>query len=138
MHAAQQSEAGLEGAASGLLSALSVLLPTAGRLPCLEEPCSLARVGSSVPCLQCWFQPWLTRVRARPCYPPLQDVRPRNCLQLQTVRPTGTRAKLLPQGRGICHPALSARFGGSLCPLRLFQMPQALEGLPGTLGEPPC
>lgn len=68
--------------------------------PVCGEPSSLGcgqRAGSCGPCLQCLFQPWLTRVRARPCHPPLQDVRPRNCLQLQSAGPqpwlpTGTRA----------------------------------------------
>lgn len=68
-----------------------VLLPPSGRLSLCSEPSSRGcgqGVGSGGPCLQRLFQPWLTRVRARPCYPPLQDARPRNCLQLQTARPS--------------------------------------------------
>lgn len=76
----------------GLGSARQVLLPTPGCLGmCAVSPLTQAvgcgqGAGSRGPCLQHLFQPCLTRVRARPCYPPLQDARPHNCLQLQTAR----------------------------------------------------
>lgn len=51
----------------------------------LSSPGCGPPVGSGGPCVQRLSQPWLTRVRARPCYPPSQDARPHNCLQLQTA-----------------------------------------------------
>lgn len=125
MHAPRESgQQAWWGDRRGPGGARPVLLPTSGRLAlCAVSPLPRAVGRDGAPCLQCLFQPWLTRVRARPCRPPLQDVRPRNCLQLQSASPqprlpTGTRA-----------PASSARLGAP------WGLQGTLTGLPGGCRE---
>lgn len=117
----------------GLGSARQVLLPTPGCLGmCAVSPLTQAvgcgqGAGSRGPCLQHLFQPWLTRVRARPCYPPLQDARSHNCLQLQTAQPsapasTGTRGRVTSIGGQGEQLAPTAGFGA---PCGLWALPNA-------------
>lgn len=118
MYAPWELAAGLVGAAA---FTSSVPVPSVSHYPvealCRGSPLPQAtgRWGDGDSCLQHSLQPWLTRVsKSQALLSAPQDVRPLNCLQLQTARALspgfpGTRAQVTSGGQGEYHPALTAR-----------------------------
>lgn len=127
MYAPQELAASLVGAATLASSVPSMsCYPVQAGTVQTESSSPGSGWGNGGSCLQHSFQPWLTRVRARPCCP-LQRMRPLNCLQLQTAQagpqpwlPLGTEPKPLQKVRGnAIQPSLQG-LRGSLGPLGPF------------------
>lgn len=90
--------------------------------------------GSSGPCLQRLFQPWLTRVRARPCYPPyrMRDLI-FNCLQLQKATAFSLGFRQEPEPQPLPWGGVGEETGGATQPpLQGLGLPAASGVLLGT------